>query len=58
MKGCFGGRQGEDEPSVAGIDGGELEHVAEEGAVRFWILGVEDDVGAVDHFRLDVTASV
>jgi hypothetical protein len=26
-----------------------LKHVAKEGAVGFGILGVEDDVGAVDH---------
>ena len=51
MKGGFGGRQGEDELAVAGVHGRQLEHVAKKGPVRFCILGVEDDVGAVDHAR-------
>jgi hypothetical protein len=52
MKRGFGGRQGEDQPAVAGVHGGELERVAEEGSVAFGIGGVEDDVDAVDHARL------
>src|ERR1700733_1286311 len=52
MKGGFGGRQGEDQPAVAGVDGCEVEDVAKEGAVGFRIGGVEDDVGAVDHSGL------
>src|ERR1700680_3368235 len=49
MEGGFGGRQGEDQPAVAGVDGGEIEDVAEEGAVGFRVRGVEDDVGAGEH---------
>ncbi len=49
VKGGFGRREGKDEPAVAGIDRGELEHVAEEGSVGFRVLGVEDDVGSIDH---------
>src|SRR5258708_25586318 len=52
MKGGFGGRQGEDQPAVAGVHGRQLEHVPKKGPVRFRILGVEDDVGAVDHCLL------
>ncbi|MGI8437126.1 MAG: hypothetical protein ACR2NX_09515 [Chthoniobacterales bacterium] len=33
MHGDFRGRQTEDEPAVAGIDGGELQDVAQEGAI-------------------------
>src|ERR1700722_607370 len=49
MKRGFGGRQSEDQPAVAGVDGGEIEDVAEEGAVGVRVGGVEDDVGAGDH---------
>jgi hypothetical protein len=48
MKNGFGGREGEDEPAVSGVDRGKLEDVTEEGAVGFWVSGVEDDVGAID----------
>ena len=49
MKGGLGGRQREDEPSVAGVDRGKSQHIAEEGAVGFGIFGVQNDVGTVDH---------
>jgi hypothetical protein len=49
VKGGFCGRQGEDQPAVSGVDGGESEDIAEKSAVGFWIFAVEDDVCAVDH---------
>src|SRR5580700_3248352 len=52
MKGGFGRRKREDEPAVAGIDRGEAEDVAEEGAVGFGVLGLNDDVRAGDHWVL------
>jgi hypothetical protein len=48
VEGGLGGRQGEDQPAVAGIDGGKAQDVAEECAVGVRVLAVEDDVGAVD----------
>jgi len=49
MERRFEGRHGENQPVVAGINGGKLEHIAKEGSVSFWVLGVDDDVCAVDH---------
>jgi hypothetical protein len=49
MHGCFGWRQGEDKPSVTGVDVGKAEYVAEEVAICFRILAVDDDVCAKDH---------
>src|SRR5579864_2383539 len=51
MERSLGGRQGEDQPAVAGVHRRKLQDVAEEGAVAFRIGAVEDDVGAVDHGR-------
>ena len=47
--GQFGGWQTEDEPALAGIDRGELEHVAEEGAYAVGVGGEDDRVDAGDH---------
>lgn len=41
--------QSEDQPAFAGVDCGKLQDVAEEGAVSFRVLAVEEDVGAGDH---------
>jgi len=49
VKGRFGWGQSEDQPSVAGVDRCESEHVAKEGAVGFCILAVDDDVCAGNH---------
>jgi hypothetical protein len=43
VKGSFGGEAGEDQPAVAGVDGGELRDVAEKRG-RLLIFAVEDDV--------------
>jgi hypothetical protein len=48
----FRGRQGEDQPAVARIDGLEAEDVAEECPVRFGVFAVEDYVSAGDHLEL------
>jgi len=44
MEGSFGGRHGENQPTVAGIDGWKLQHVAKEGPVGFRILGVNNNI--------------
>jgi hypothetical protein len=43
------GRECENEPAVAGIDGHESENVAEEGAVCVSVLCVDDYVSTRDH---------
>ena len=45
----FGGRQGEDQPAVAGVDGGKFEDVAEKCADFFGVVGVENRVSTGDH---------
>jgi hypothetical protein len=45
----FSGRECENEPAVAGIDGHESENVAEEGAVCVSVLCVDDYVSTRDH---------
>src|SRR5208282_2952435 len=45
----FGGREGEDQPAVACVNGREFEDIAKEGAVGFGVFGVDHDVCAVDH---------
>ena len=54
--GDFGGRQGEDQPAMAGIDRGELEHLVEERADAVRVLGVDDRVRAGDHVLAQVDA--
>src|SRR5439155_11676017 len=49
MNAELGGREGEDQPSMAGVDGGKAEHVAEEGTEGVGFLGVDDVVNGVDH---------
>ena len=43
----LGRRQAEDQPAAAGVDGGQLEDVAEEGSIGLRVGAVEEDVGAV-----------
>src|ERR1700720_3406744 len=45
----FGWRQGEDQPAVAGVDGGKVEDIAEKCADFFGVVGVENRVSAGDH---------
>jgi hypothetical protein len=45
----LGGRQLEDEPAAAAVDAGQLQHVAEEFAVRLRVAGEDHDMGAGDH---------
>src|SRR5688500_18684711 len=49
MGGQLGGRKREDQPPAAGIDRGEIEHLAKEGSVCFSIAGENDRVNADDH---------
>lgn len=49
MDAQLGGREGEDEPAVAGVNGGKFEDVAKEGADFFGVVGVEEGVRAGDH---------
>ena len=44
VRGQFGGRQSEDQPAVAGIDGRELQYVVEECTNRVCVLGEDDRV--------------
>src|SRR4051812_37474391 len=50
MDSHLGGREGEEEPSFAGIHGGELKRLLEELADLLGLLGVDEGVDAVDHF--------
>ena len=45
----LGGRQGEDQPAVAGVDGGKFEDIAEKCADFFGVVGVENRVSTGDH---------
>ena len=49
MEGCFGWRQGEYQPAMAGIDRHQTQHIAKEGAVCLRILAINDDMCARDH---------
>jgi hypothetical protein len=49
VHGNFRRRQAEDQPPAAHVDVREPEHVAEEHAVRVWILAVDDGVRTCDH---------
>jgi len=49
MERCFERRHGENQPVVAGINGAKLKYIAKEGSVSFRILGVDNDMCAVDH---------
>jgi len=49
MHGKFGGRQREDQPAVAYIDVREFQNIPEEGAIRFRIVAVEQNVSARNH---------
>jgi len=49
MKSGLGGRQFEDQPTVAGVDGREVQDVAKEAAIGFRVLAVEQEVRADDH---------
>jgi hypothetical protein len=57
VKRRFGWGQSEDQPSVAGVDRCESEHVAEEGAVGLCILAVDDDMCARNHDAWQCNAS-
>jgi hypothetical protein len=52
MEGGLCGRQREDQPAIACIDGFEAEDVAEKYAVGFGILTLDNDVSARNHLRL------
>jgi hypothetical protein len=51
MDGHFCRRQRKDQPSVAGIHGGESEDLAAEGAIGLRIFAVENHVSTKDHER-------
>src|SRR5579872_3855770 len=48
MERGFQWRHGENQPTVAGIHAGKLEHIAEESPVGFRIPGVNDDMRSID----------
>jgi len=45
-------RHGENQPAMSGVNRRKFKNVTEKGAVRFWILGVDDDVSAIDQVKL------
>src|SRR5215469_15866626 len=49
MNGHLSRRELEDQPAIVCVNKAESEHVPEQGAVCLCILGVNDDVSAVDH---------
>jgi hypothetical protein len=49
MNAGFGGRQSEDQPSASSVHCVEIEHVAKEGAIGFWVVAVQEYVGTDDH---------
>ena len=49
VDGDLGGGESEDEPAVADVDVGETQYVLEERAVGCGVLGVDDEMRAVDH---------
>lgn len=48
MERGFQRRHGENEPAVASVNGGKFKYIAKEGPVSFWMLGVDDDMRAID----------
>jgi hypothetical protein len=48
------GRQTEDQPTVTGIDGRELEYVTEERAIALRIRGEDQCMHSGDHVRASV----
>ena len=48
MERRFEWRHGENQPAVAGINGGKVKYIAKEGPVSFRILGVDNDMRAID----------
>jgi hypothetical protein len=52
MDGQFGGWRGENEPAVAGVNGGEFQDIAEESADGVDVFAVEDSVHAEEHGSL------
>ncbi len=46
MKGCLGRREGENQPSVAGVHRAQSEDIAEKGTIGVGIFGVNDDMSA------------
>ena len=53
MERGFEWRHGEDQPSVARINRGKLKHITKESPVSFRILGVDNDMCAVDQVKCD-----
>ena len=49
MERGFSLRHGENQPALAGINGSKFEYIAEKNPISFWILGVENDMCAIDH---------
>ncbi len=48
MERRFEWRHGENQPAVARSNGGKLKYISKEGPVRFRILGVDNDMRAVN----------
>src|SRR6185312_7989769 len=57
MNAHFRGRQGKYEPATARVHGGKIEKIAEEGAVGFGVVAIEEDMGADDSGQHGVSLS-
>jgi hypothetical protein len=49
VHGQFRGRQGEDEPAAADVEGGKAQYVAQERAIGLSVAAENNYVGAKDH---------
>ncbi len=56
MERGFQGRHGENQPAVASINTGKLEHIAKKGPVGFGILGIENNMSAIDQRELRLSS--
>ena len=52
MHGDLGGRQPEDQPTIAGVDPCKSEHITDEDPVSLRVGAIENDVCSVDHVSL------
>jgi hypothetical protein len=57
MNAKFSGRQGENQPTMPGIDRRKPKHVAKESANRAGIFGVDHGMNRVDHGVYFTTAT-
>ena len=57
MERGFERRHGEDQPTVASINTGKLEYIAEKSPVGSWVLGVDNNMRSIDQSSTPVLVS-